>query len=78
MLGKPLDFKLVPLPLAISALASVSGHPDWLSLEDIDLLLHQHTLSAAIDECLIPTDYHYGPLHPGLGPRSLLKLAPCR
>ena len=52
MLGKPLDFKLVPPPLAISALASVSGHPDWLSLEDIDLPLHQHTLSVAIDECL--------------------------
>ncbi len=26
--------------------------PDLLSLEDIDLPLHQHTLSAAIDECL--------------------------
>ena len=35
---------------SIVALAAVADHPDWLSLEDIDIPLHQRSLSNSIDE----------------------------
>ena len=35
---------------ALSALASAAVHPDWQSLDDIDVPLHQHSLSLSIDD----------------------------
>ena len=35
---------------AVSALATAAAHPDWSSLDDIDVPLHQRSLSLSIDE----------------------------
>ena len=36
----------------VAALSSAASRPDWQCLEDIDMPLHQHSLSLAIDEAL--------------------------
>ena len=36
----------------VVALATVAARPDWLCLEDIDIPLHQHHLSNAVDEAI--------------------------
>ena len=35
---------------SIVALAATAGHPDWFSLEEINIPLHQQALSNSIDE----------------------------
>ena len=51
MLGQALG----PSPHSSSTVAALSeavSRPDWQCLEDVDVPLHQHSLSAAIDETL--------------------------
>ena len=38
------------LPNTISTLAKAAARPEWLSIQCIDVLLHSHSLSHAVDE----------------------------
>ena len=48
MLGYPSGTYISPL----TSLASSAAHPEWLDTDDVDILLRQKSLSAAIDEAL--------------------------
>ena len=55
MVGKIIghNFALPPyVSCTFSALSSAASQPDWQSLEDIDVPLHQHSLSFTIDKTL--------------------------
>ena len=49
ILGHPARMPL-HLPNTISALAKAAARPEWLSIQCIDVSLHSHSLSRAVDE----------------------------
>ena len=40
------------VPSAVAALALAANRPDWVNLEDVDVPIHQHSLSVAVDEAI--------------------------
>ena len=51
MLGEPVDHS-ADLEPVLAALSTSASRPDWVSLNDIDVPLHQHHLSEAIDKAV--------------------------